>query len=140
VALIGILASISFPSATVGIDSLRLNAATTSIASFFNSALNRAERRQQIVEITIARSANIVSMRSSEPGFYRELAMPDGVSIVEVLPKQPDLPDAVRRFLVYPGGTVPAIGIEVMNRRGVRRIVQVDAATGVPVVARVNPQ
>src|SRR5947209_17622518 len=80
VALISLMIGISFPAITSGVDSLRLNAATNSIVGFFNSGLNRAERRQQVVEITISRPANALEMRSSEPGFFRKLEMPEGVS------------------------------------------------------------
>ncbi len=35
-----------------------------------------------------------------------------------------------RRFLFYPGGAVPRIGIEIVNPSGRRRIVSVDPVTG----------
>ncbi len=84
VALISLIAGISFPAITSGIDTLRLNAATNSIVNFFNTGLSRAERRQQVVEITILKARNAFEMRSSEPGFVRTLAMPEGVSISAV--------------------------------------------------------
>src|ERR1700690_2602507 len=87
VALISLMVGISFPSITSGIDSLRLNAATNGVVSFFNSALNRAERRQQVMEVTISKADNALWMRSTEPGFVRKLEMPDGVVITDILPK-----------------------------------------------------
>src|SRR6267154_5309725 len=69
VAIISLMVGISFPAITSGIDSLRLNAATNGVVSFFNTALNRAERRQQVVAITISKTENEISMRSTEPGF-----------------------------------------------------------------------
>ena len=68
VGIISLIVGIAFPAVTSGIDSLRLNAATNSVVSFVNSGLNRAERRQQVVEITISKSENALSMRSTEPG------------------------------------------------------------------------
>jgi prepilin-type N-terminal cleavage/methylation domain-containing protein len=134
-ALIGILAAISFPAATAGLDGLRLSSASDSIVSFLNAGLTRAERRQQVVEITIFRGEQALAMRSTEPGFGRRLVLPDGISIVAVHPVLPVEPDAPRRFLLYPGGSVPRIGIEIANQRN-RRIVRVDPITGVPVVER----
>src|SRR5271165_2710882 len=64
VALISLMVGISFPAITSGIDSLRLNAATNGVVSFLNSGLDRAERRQQMVEITVSKSANSLDMRS----------------------------------------------------------------------------
>src|ERR1035441_96896 len=81
VGVISLIVGVSLPAVTSGIDSLRLNAATTSVVSFVNSVLNRAERRQQVVEITISKNENALSMRSTEPGFFRKLELPDGVTI-----------------------------------------------------------
>jgi len=132
VALISIMVGISFPAITSGIDSLRLNAATNSVVTFFNTGLSRAERRQQVVEITILKARNSLEMRSSEPGFARTLELPEGVSILAVLPEVPEQPDAPRTFLLYPGGTVPPFGVQLLNRRNAQRIVRIDPITGVP--------
>jgi prepilin-type N-terminal cleavage/methylation domain-containing protein len=132
VGLISLMVGISFPALTSGIDTLRLNSATTSIVSFLNSGLDRASRRQQAVEITISKPDNALEMRSTEAQFYRRLAMPDGVSIERVLPDLPDDLDARRSFMLYPGGTPPRFGVQLINRRNVERIVRVDPITGVP--------
>jgi prepilin-type N-terminal cleavage/methylation domain-containing protein len=131
VALISLMVGISFPAITSGIDSLRLNAATNGVVSFLDYGLSRAERRQQTVEIIVSKSDNSIEMRSSELGFYRKMQMPDGVSIVQVFPPVPD-PDVKRNFLLYPGGTVPPLGLQLVNRRNVQRVVRVDPITGVP--------
>ena len=144
VALISLMVGVSYPAITSGIDSLRLNAATNGVVSFLDYGLSRAERRQQMVEITISKADNSIEMRSTEPGFYRKLQLPDGVSIVQVLPALPEqLPDSAdlkRDFLLYPGGTVPAFGVQLINRRNVQRIVRVDPITGVPHVETVEAQ
>jgi prepilin-type N-terminal cleavage/methylation domain-containing protein len=132
VALISLMVGISYPAITSGIDSLRLNAATNGVVSFLDTGLSRAERRQQMVEITISKADNSIEMRSSEPGFFHKLQLPDGISIVQVLPQLPENPDQKRTFLLYPGGTVPALGLQLINRRNVQRIVRVDPITGVP--------
>jgi len=134
VSLISLMIGISFPAITSGVDSLRLKAATNSVVSFFNAGLSRAERRQQVVEITISKAENALSMRSTEPGFIRKLELPEGVSIMQILPELPQNPDAPRSFLLYPGGTVPRFGVALVNRRNVERIVRVDPITGVPLV------
>ena len=100
--------------------------------NFFNTGLSRADRRQQVVEITILRARNSLEMRSSEVGFVRTLALPEGVSISAVLPQTPDQLDAPRTFLLYPGGAVPPFGVQILNRRSVQRIVRIDPITGVP--------
>jgi prepilin-type N-terminal cleavage/methylation domain-containing protein len=134
VAIIAVLSGVSYPAMSAGVESLRLNAAATSIVGFFNEGLNRAERRQQVVEVTISRSARTLWLRSTEAKFERRLELPEGVSIVRVMPELPDNSTDTRAFLLYPGGAVPAIGVEIANARRARRMVRVDPITGVPVV------
>jgi type II secretory pathway pseudopilin PulG len=139
VMLISLMVGISFPAISSGVDSLRLNAATNGVVSFVNSGLSRAERRQQVVEITISKAENSLSMRSTEPGFFRKLELPPGVSITHVLPELPQNPDAPRSFMLYPGGTAPRFGVQLVNRRNAERIVRVDPITGVPHVEIPQP-
>jgi prepilin-type N-terminal cleavage/methylation domain-containing protein len=135
VALIAILVGISFPSMASGIETLRLNSASQSIVSFINGGLNRAERRQQVVEVTISKAESALSLRSAEPGFERRLQLPEGIRIESVLPEMPEEEaDAPRSFLLYPGGSVPGFGLALVNRKGAERIVRVDPITGVPQV------
>ncbi|MBI3210445.1 MAG: prepilin-type N-terminal cleavage/methylation domain-containing protein [Candidatus Solibacter usitatus] len=119
--LVGLLASISFPAVSSGVDSLRLNSASDAVASFLNSALNRAERRQQVMEIAASKEENKLTMRSTEKGFLRELNMPQGVTV------QTDA-----RVVLFPGGTVPRIGVMLANRRGAKRLIRVDPIVGIP--------
>ncbi len=134
VSLIAIVAGIGYPAMSSGIETLRLNAATQSIVVFINAGLNRAERRQQLVEVTISKADNTLSLQSSEPGFERKLELPDGVKIENVLPELADDEDAnaPRTFMLYPGGSVPAFGVALVNAKRSQRIVRVDPITGVP--------
>ena len=138
VAIIALMAAISFPAISSGIESLRLNSASDSIVSFLNAGLNRAERRQEPVEVAVSPKENIITLTSFS--LSRRLDMPSGVTIQAVWPKLEEETAAPRTFLLLPGGTVPRIGIEIVNRRGVHRIVRVNPMTGVPEVERVNPE
>lgn len=137
VALVGLLVGITFPAVSSGIDTLRLNSATDSVVGLFNEAVIRADRRQQVVELTISRTDRTLSLRSTEPGFERKVELPQGVSILSILPEPPRPEDGPRQFLLYPGGAVPRLGIEIVNERNVRRIVRLDPITGVPRIERV---
>lgn len=137
--LLGLMVGVSYPSISAGLESLRLSSATDSIVSFLNSGLNRAERRQQVVEITISKRENALWLRSAGPGFVRKLELPEGVTIARVLPEFPGAPAAAdRSVLLYPGSAPPRIGVEVSNRRGARRIVSVDPISGIPVVEQLE--
>lgn len=141
VAIIGLIAAISFPALGAGLDSIRMVSASDSIVAFLNAGLNRAERRQQGVEITVSVAENNLQMRSTEPGFLRIVEMPEGVRIERVLPPLANgLTEAERRFFLFPAGAIPRIGLEMVNRRGARRIVRVDATTGVAQVERPAPE
>src|SRR5438132_1367376 len=85
-AIIGLIAAISFPSASAGIESVRLVSATDSVATFLNGAVNRVERRQQPIELIVSPRENRIWLYSNEPGFTRELKMADGIVIEGVLP------------------------------------------------------
>ena len=136
VALIALISGITYPAFTSGIDTLRLNQAAAGVVSFFNDGLNRAERRGQAVAITVIQAQNLLVMQSVEPGFEKKYELPQGVTIVRILPDLGMDDDGTRQFLLYPGGAVPQAGIEIANSRHALRMVRVDPITGVPVVER----
>jgi len=114
-AIIGLIAAIAFPSFSSGLESIRLVSATDSIAAFLNGGLDRAERHQHPVEITISPADQSLTMRSTEAAFVRTITLPQGITITRVLPPAPfnNVEDTARRFYLYPAGAVPAIGVEV---------------------------
>ena len=136
VSIIGLLAGISYPSVAAGIDTVRMRSATDSVSSILNGAVDRAERRQQAVEIVIAPKENTISLLSADSGFTRQLKMPDGITIESLVPAIPD-EDGPRRVIVLPGGTAPGIGVQLVNRHGARRLVRLDPMTGFPRVESV---
>ena len=138
--LLGLLVGIAVPSIAGGLDALRLSTASDSLVSFFNAALNRTERRQQAVEITISKADNTLRMRSVEPGFSKALELPAGVTIRAVLPEWPQEEQGPRYILLYPGGALPSFGVEIASPRGGRRVVRVDPITGVPQIQRLEGQ
>lgn len=135
VALISIMVGISYPSVTSGLDTLRLNSAAQSIVSLINTGVSWAERRQQVVQVSIARGENALYLRTSGLGLERKLELPDGITIEGVLPEGPSQDSSgTRNIMLYPGGTVPAFGVAIVNRRRAERVVRVDPITGVPQV------
>jgi type II secretory pathway pseudopilin PulG len=133
VSIIGLIVAVSFPAFSAGIDSVRMSSATGMVSAFLNSAVNRAERRQQAVALIITPKDNLLSMYTNEPGFERRLKMPDGISIQAVLPAIGDEPaDSPRQLMLMPGATTPGIGILLANQHGSRRVVQLDPMTGYP--------
>jgi hypothetical protein len=99
----------------------------------------RAERRQEPIELIVSTKENAFELYSNEPGFNRELKLPDGISIEQVLPPESD-DQGPRRLILLPGGAIPSIGVQVANRHGSRRIVHLDPMTGYPRVEAVVTQ
>jgi prepilin-type N-terminal cleavage/methylation domain-containing protein len=134
-ALIALVAGMSAPSVSAGLDSLRLRSTSDSIVGFLNTAVARADARQQVVEILISPQEGTITATSGDHGFYKRLEIVNPIRILSVAPAlavdAQDL-NQTRRFLVYPGGTVPKIAIEIGNSKGRRRLVSIDPVTGVP--------
>jgi prepilin-type N-terminal cleavage/methylation domain-containing protein len=139
-AIVGLIAGISFPTLSAGLDGVRLTSATDAIATFLNGAVNRAERRQQVVALVITPKDRVLAMYSGEPGFARRIELPEGITIRAVLPPAGEDPGAPRRFLLLPGGSPPRVGVEVADRRGRARVVSLDPITGFPRVENVEPK
>jgi len=135
-AIIGLIVGISFPSTIAGMENLRLAAGARSVAAFMNVAANRAERRQQAIELSISVKENLVTMRSPDAAFLKKLDLPRGIAVQAVWPALEEPTDEPRRFLFQPGAVPPRIGIEIANRRGARRIVRLNPVTGVTEIER----
>ena len=134
-ALIALIAGLSYPSLSAGLDSLRLRSASDSIIGFLNTALARADTRQQVVEILISAQDGTITATSGDQGFNKRLDIVSPIKILSVRPAlagDADEQNQTRRFLVYPGGTVPKIAIEIGNAGGRKRLVSIDPVTGIP--------
>ena len=138
VTLIAVMVGISFPAVGSGVDSLRMASAADGVASFLQGSVNRTERRQQMMELTISRVDNAMVLAGVD--FERRYKLPEGVGIAEILPAAPMDPNAPRRFLLYPGGAPPRIGVRLVNQRGAERLISLDPITGVPQIERVTPK
>jgi len=130
-AIISLIVALSFPSTIAGLENVRLASAARSLAAFMSAAVNRAERRQQAMELTIAIKENAIMLRPADASFAKKLDLPQGIVVQAVLPP-PDVPsDEPRRFLFLPGGAPPRMAIEIANPHGARRIVRLNPITGV---------
>jgi len=134
VALIGLIAGLSYPSVNSGLDTLRLRSTSDSMVSFLNIALDHADRRQHVVEVIVSPRENLLLSRTADLAFTSRLELPPQIRIVSVMPALPagGDPQEPRRFLLFPGGSVPRIGVEIAAAGGRRRMVSVDPVTGSP--------
>jgi prepilin-type N-terminal cleavage/methylation domain-containing protein len=139
--IIAVIAAVSYPTASAGLDSLRLRSAADKVVALLNLALDRADRVQQVVEIRVSPGENAISARSMDLSLNRTLALEVPIRIASVSALPPgESPagdatsavsvDAQRRFLLYPGGTPPRITIELESKEGHKRHVTIDPVTG----------
>jgi len=139
VTIIALLAGISYPSLSRSIESLRLNSAARQVAGFTNTAMSRAERLQDAVELMVSKADNSLEARSLSGGYRERIQLGRDIHIVSVQPESPagDETD-IRTFVVYPGGAPPAFGIELENNDGRRRSIALDPITGAPQIKTVE--
>jgi type II secretory pathway pseudopilin PulG len=130
--LIALLAAVAYPSAASGLEAVQLRSTADNVVNFLNAAIDRAERRQQVVEVWIAPKDNVLIARSPDQGFARRLQLPEAFHITAVRPIAEVASDEPRRFLLYPGGTIPRMGVEISGTNGRKREVNVDPLTGMP--------
>lgn len=131
VSLIALLTGLSYAPIAAGVETLRLRAASDIVLSFLSSAADRADRKQALVEVQILPLENVLLARTADLSFVKRVDLPTGMQIAHVLPEAPGVdPRAVRRFLIYPGGTVPAIAVDLVNPKGRHRIISLDPLTG----------
>jgi prepilin-type N-terminal cleavage/methylation domain-containing protein len=132
-AIVALIAGMAAPSVSAGVDSLRLRSTSDAMIGFLNTALARADSRQQVVEILISPSDGTLTAMSADRGFQKRLEIESPIRILAVRPELADQDEnQTRRFLVYPGGSVPRIAIEIGNSRGRKRLVSIDPVTGIP--------
>ena len=88
VAIVGLIVGVSIPAVASGIDSVRLVSATDAVAAFLNASVNRTERRVEVHELVISVKDNQMLLYSGRAGLVRQLDMPDGITLQNVLPQE----------------------------------------------------
>lgn len=125
VTIVALIAGISFPSVASGVDAIRLRSASDEIVSFFTQAVNQAERKQKALELRVTPKQNKLTARSIDLSIDKTVVVEDPVRIVAV---QGGVDE--RRFLIYPGGAVPGVKIELETQAHRRRTIEIDPVTG----------
>ena len=119
VAIIAVMAGITYPSISAGLDSLRLTAASESVAQLFSEASSYAQRQQEWVEIRVTRS----QVEANGRKFRRQLSL-TGFTVT---------PEQV--LFVDPQGTLPGASLQISHPNQ-SRTVRIDPLTGLAEVQR----
>lgn len=138
--IIAIMAGAVYPSVASSLDGIRLTSSADEVVAFINGAVERANRRQVAVELMVDPAAGSMMVHSTEAGFERHYELPANILIKAILPEIVGGGTAAdprpRRFYIYPGGTVPRLGVLLANRTGAQRLIRIDPITGAPRIER----
>ena len=137
--IIAIMAGAVYPSVASSLDGIRLTSSADDVVAFLNGAAERANRRQVAVELTVDPTTGTFVVHSTEARFERHFELPQNIAIQAIFPELaggPADPKQVRRFYIYPGGTVPRVGVLLAGKNGAQRLVRVDPITGAPKIER----
>lgn len=130
VTLVALVAGLSYPSISSGIETLRLRAAGDAVVGLFNTSVARADQRQQPVEIQILQREGVLTARSADMGFTRRVEIAKPLVITDIVPHVPANVEDLRRVIIYPGGGAPRIGVEISTPQGRKRVISIDPITG----------
>jgi hypothetical protein len=131
VAIIGVVAAISFPSLTSGLAGIRLQSSSGELASFLSSSMNNVERREEAAAVVISPKANRLDIFTAASGEKpaRSWQPASGILLEG---------DDPHRYLLFPGGVFPRISLVLRNEKGARRSVEIDPVTAVARVERIG--
>ena len=129
VAIIGAIASISFPALTAGLAGVRLASAAGTVASYLTSTMNTVERHEEAAAVVISPQENHLAVytAASADKPRNTLEMPPGIAIEGEEP---------RRFVLFPGAAFPRITVILRSEKGGRRSIRIDPVTAVPKIER----
>src|SRR5690349_18083957 len=89
VALISLIVGMSYSPVSAGLDTMRLRAASDVMVTFLSAALDRADRRQAVVEVQILPLDNVLLARTADQAFVKRVDLPEGMHIANILPAIP---------------------------------------------------
>ncbi len=136
VGIVGLMAGLTFPSFSAGLDGLRLRSASTTVASALNIAINTADRRQLPVQVSLQPALNRIVLRAAESRKDQIFEIPQGIRIKRILPALfLDEQQRDRYIIVYPNGAPPQLIVELENPRGSSRQIMLDPISGVAKVS-----
>ena len=129
VTIIGVIAGVSMPAITAGLDGVRLQTGAGLVASFITMTLNGVERHEEPAVVVVSPKENSLDVFTAPLGEKpnRSLKLPQGLSFDG---------EEQRRYVLYPGGTAPQMVFGLHNAKGARRAVTVDPVTGIPRISR----
>jgi prepilin-type N-terminal cleavage/methylation domain-containing protein len=138
VAIISLIAGLSYPGVARGMERIRLRVAADDVAAFLSQAMSRVDRTESPIELRFVKSQATIAMAGPDTPL-RTLHLPQGVTLSEVYPIPEDGPQPEPTVLLLPGGAFPSLRVELSTLNAGKRSVRIDPVTGVPVIDLSQP-
>lgn len=124
VTLIGLAASIAYPTAIGGLSAIRLRGAVEQAQTFFLQAKQYADRRQEVVQLTIDPEGNRLRALSETGAWLETLEFADGVAVAGL--------EEAHSVILFPGSPAPAFALMLDSGEGERLGFRMNFLTGLP--------
>ncbi|MBI1354897.1 MAG: prepilin-type N-terminal cleavage/methylation domain-containing protein [Acidobacteria bacterium] len=123
-AIVGLMLGIAYPNVTSGLDGIRLKTSVSRAGAFWAAARQRADRFQEVVQVTVDPKANEVRALGAETGWKDALRLDASIHIAGLKQAQ--------SYLLYPGTPSPQFELFLEADSGGRSGLRVNLLTGVP--------
>ena len=123
-AIVGLMLGIAYPNVTSGLDGIRLKTSVSRAGAFWAAARQRADRFQEVVQVTIDPAGNQIRALGADSGWKETLPLDGSIRIVGL--KEPV------SYLLYPGTPSPRFELFFAADSGGRSGLRVNLLTGVP--------
>ena len=123
-AIVSLMLGIAYPNVTSGLDGIRLKTTIDRSASFWAEARQRADRFQEVVQVTIDPKKRELRAESAHSEWDATLPFSDSLTIAA--------PKEQRKYMLYPGSPSPQFSLVLETEGGGRSGLKVNILTGLP--------
>jgi len=123
-AIVGLMLGIAYPNVSSGLDGIRLKTSVSRAGAFWAAARQRADRFQEVVQVTVDPAANEIRALSAESPWREVYKLDTSIRIAGL--EQPV------NYLLYPGTPSPQFELRLASESGGVSGLRVNVLTGVP--------
>ena len=123
-AIVSLMLGIAYPNVTAGLDGIRLKTTVDRAASFWAEARQRADRYQEVVQVTIDPTKGEIRAMSAHSPWKKTFTVEDELSF--------EAPEKERAYMLYPGSPSPQFSLVLATKSGGRSGLKVNILTGLP--------
>lgn len=123
-AIVSLMLGIAYPNVTAGLEGIRLKTTVDRAASFWADARQRADRFQEVVQVTIDPEKSEVRAMSAHSLWKETFEIGDGLSFAA--------PEKESSYMLYPGSPSPQFRLVLETASGGRSGLKVNILTGLP--------